>query len=131
MPLGVGRGQMGLRDFAIFGLCCRRGHPCFRNTCLIYLVTLTLKFDLLLRSLLYFYFIPEEIGISYCAFVFLVTRQFTWYHNFLLHDLYLEVATSGGPVIKLLACLSRHLNFRDWVSPAFKSRYDPDIVIAT
>ena len=36
MPLGQGRGQnFGLRDFAIFGLCCRRGHLCFTNTCLV------------------------------------------------------------------------------------------------
>ena len=32
MPLGVGRGQnFGLKDFAIFWLCCR-GHLCFTNT---------------------------------------------------------------------------------------------------
>ena len=36
MPLGVGRGQnLGLTDFAIFGFCCHRGHPCFTNTCLV------------------------------------------------------------------------------------------------
>ena len=35
-PRGVGRGQnLGLRDFAIFGFCCHRGHPCFTNTCLV------------------------------------------------------------------------------------------------
>ena len=33
-PWGVGRGKnVGLRDFAIFWLCCCRGHPCFTNTC--------------------------------------------------------------------------------------------------
>ena len=42
MPLGVGRGQnLGLRDFAIFGLCCHRGHPCFTNTCLVPYAKLT------------------------------------------------------------------------------------------
>ena len=35
-PWGIGRGQnLGLRDFAIFWLGCRRGHPCFTNTCLV------------------------------------------------------------------------------------------------
>ena len=28
-------------------------------------------------------FKPEVIGLSYCTCVFLVTRPFTWYHNFL------------------------------------------------
>ena len=33
MPLGDGQGQnVGLKDFAIFWLCCRRGYPCFTNT---------------------------------------------------------------------------------------------------
>ena len=38
MPLGVGLGQnLGLgRDFTILGLCCRRGHPCFTYTCLVF-----------------------------------------------------------------------------------------------
>ena len=38
MPVGggVGWGQnVGFRDFAIFWLCCRRGHPCFTSTCLV------------------------------------------------------------------------------------------------
>ena len=36
MPLGVGRGQnWGHRDFAIFRICCRQGHPCFTNKCLV------------------------------------------------------------------------------------------------
>ena len=45
MPLGVGWGQnVGLRDFAIFWLCCRPGHPCFTNTCLVQdLICLWLK----------------------------------------------------------------------------------------
>ena len=36
-------------------------------------------------------FLPEVIGLSYCTCVFLVTRPFTWYHNFWPHDLDLEV----------------------------------------
>ena len=27
-------------------------------------------------------FKPEEVGLSYCTCVFLVTRPFTWYHKF-------------------------------------------------
>ena len=47
MPLGVGQGQnVGLRDFAIFRLCCRRGHPCFTNTCLVLSFTLSWLIDL-------------------------------------------------------------------------------------
>ena len=36
-------------------------------------------------------FKPEVIGLSYCTCVFLVTRPFTWYHNFWPCDLNLEV----------------------------------------
>ena len=36
-------------------------------------------------------FKPEEIGLSYCTCVFLVTRPLTWYHNFWPCDLDLEV----------------------------------------
>ena len=36
-------------------------------------------------------FLPEKIGLSYCTYVFLVTRPFTWYHNFWPRDLHLEV----------------------------------------
>ena len=37
-PWGVGWGQnVGLRDFCHIWLCCRRGHPCFTNTCLFFL----------------------------------------------------------------------------------------------
>ena len=36
MPLGVGQGQnVGLKDFCHIWLCCRQGHPCFKNTCLV------------------------------------------------------------------------------------------------
>ena len=36
MTLVAGRGQnVGLRDFCHIWLCCRRGHPCFTNTCLV------------------------------------------------------------------------------------------------
>ena len=43
-----------------------------------------------------------------------------------------DIRSSGGRVLKLLACGARgpgfdspprHLNFRDWLSPASKSRY--------
>ena len=43
-----------------------------------------------------------------------------------------EFGSGGGRVVKLLACGARgpgfdspprHLNFRDWLSPASKSRY--------
>ena len=35
-PWGWGGVRMlDLEDFAIFWLCCRRGHPCFTNTCLV------------------------------------------------------------------------------------------------
>ena len=27
-------------------------------------------------------FLPEVIGLSYCTCIFLVTKPFTWYHNF-------------------------------------------------
>ena len=27
-------------------------------------------------------FLPEVLGLSYCTCVFLVTRPFTWFHNF-------------------------------------------------
>ena len=36
-------------------------------------------------------FKPEVIGLSYCTCVFLVTRPFTWYHNFRPYDFNLEV----------------------------------------
>ena len=36
-------------------------------------------------------FKPEVIELSYCNCVFLATRPFTWYHNFLPCDLDLEV----------------------------------------
>ena len=37
MLLGVGRVKMwDLEIYAIFWLCCRWGHPCFTNTCLVY-----------------------------------------------------------------------------------------------
>ena len=45
IPLGMGRGQnLGLRDFAIFWLCCHRGHPCFTNTCLVSFYVLRTNF---------------------------------------------------------------------------------------
>ena len=43
------------------------------------------------------------------------------------------MGSSGGEVVKLLACgarglgldsLSRRINFRDWLSSAYKSQYD-------
>ena len=47
------------------------------------LVTLTLKFDLLLKTLtLAITFLLEEMGLSYCTCAFLLTRPFTWYHSF-------------------------------------------------
>ena len=36
-------------------------------------------------------FLQEVIGLLYCTCVFLVTRPFTWYHNFWPRDLDLEV----------------------------------------
>ena len=36
MPLGWGGVKIWDRDFVIFWLCCRRGHLCFTNTCLVY-----------------------------------------------------------------------------------------------
>ena len=35
-------------------------------------------------------FLPEVMRLSYCTCVFLVTRPFTWYHNFWPHELDLE-----------------------------------------
>ena len=50
---------------------------------LFYLVTLTLEFDLLLKTLtLAITFLLEVIELSHCTCVFIVTRPFTWYHNF-------------------------------------------------
>ena len=40
-----------LEIFAIFRLCCRRRPPCFTNTCLVHLVTLTVRFDILFINL--------------------------------------------------------------------------------
>ena len=53
-------------------------------------MNLTLKFDLLLKSF-NLAFELQGIVFSYCTGVFLVTRPFTWYHNFWLRDLDLEV----------------------------------------
>ena len=36
-------------------------------------------------------FKPEVIGLSYCTCIFLVTRPFTWYHNFCTCELDLDV----------------------------------------
>ena len=47
-------------------------------------------------------FLPEVIGFSYCTCVFPVTRPFTWYHNFWLCDLDLEVWPTFGKLQPLL-----------------------------
>ena len=54
------------------------------GTLIFDIVTLTLKFDLLLKKTLTLAITdkPEEIGLSYCTGVFFVTRPFTWYHAF-------------------------------------------------
>ena len=53
---------------------------------------------------------------------------------------YVTQGSGGGRVVKLLACgargpgfvsLPRHLNFRDWLSPASKSRYGWNTAKAT
>ena len=49
------------------------------------LVTLTLKLDQLLKTLIlaiHVAFKGEEVGLSYCTCALLVTRPFTWYHDF-------------------------------------------------
>ena len=55
MPLGVGQGKnVEVRDLAIFWLCCRRGHPCFTNTCLVFFFC--------------FFFLPlQHMSISDCV----------------------------------------------------------------
>ena len=60
MPLGLGWGQnIGLRISAIFRLCCRRGHPCFTNTCLVH----NMFGNTIARSVPYFIF--EQYSISF------------------------------------------------------------------
>ena len=53
------------------------------------------------------------------------------YYSMLPFGFNLFWGSGGGVVVKLLACgargpgvdsRSRHLNFRDWLSPAYKSR---------
>ena len=59
-----------------------------------YFLTLTLKFDLLLKKktlTLAITFKPDEKGLSYRTCVFLVTRPFAWYHKFWPCDLDFEV----------------------------------------
>ena len=54
------------------------------HTMILDLVTLTLKFDHLLKTLTFVIsYEPWETGLSYFTCVFLVTRPFTSYHNFL------------------------------------------------
>ena len=60
-------------------------HPVVsHNTTIFVLVTLTLKLDLLLKNfnLGPITFQEEEVGLSYCTCLFLVTRPFTSYYNF-------------------------------------------------
>ena len=66
-------------------------------------MTLTLKFHLIFKNLtLVITYKPREIGLSYFTCVFLVTRPFTSYHNFLPSDLDLEVRPTFPHNIKQL-----------------------------
>ena len=61
MPLGMGRGQnLGLRDFAIFWFFCRRGHPCFTNTCLVAFILVKAKSVILFIYLWLLMFISPQ-----------------------------------------------------------------------
>ena len=40
-PWGWWSQNVGLRDFAIFLLCCCWGHPCFKNTCLVHFLVVS------------------------------------------------------------------------------------------
>ena len=61
-------------------------------------------------------------------------------HIDILNSTYIHVGSSGGEVVKLLACGGRDLgfdsryrryDFRDWLSPASKLRYGRNIAKAT
>ena len=63
-----------------------------------------------------------------------ITKEMPFVHNSAFAN---TTGIGGGRVVKLLACQargsgfesrSRHLNFRYWVSPASKQRYDWEIV---
>ena len=53
-------------------------------------MTLTLKFDLLLKNFNLSHNLPTRSGLSYCTCLFLVTRPFTWHHDFDLVTLTLK-----------------------------------------
>ena len=77
-PWGMGRGQnVGLRDFAIVWLCCRRGHPCFTNTCLVWNLKLFVKkkFSLLYPNL----FQPGYIHLIIQGFAYGTTSDLRIY----------------------------------------------------
>ena len=78
-------------------------------------------------------FKPEVIELSYCICVFLVTRPFTWYQNFLPCDLDLEVwsnfeklkpcllfsddcRSASVIVLTILKIPVKYLNFHEWLS---------------
>ena len=62
---GVGRVKIqDLEIFAIFRLCCRRGHPCFTNTCL---VSLKCKLFIAWQSIFLFFRAQEpKAPVTYC-----------------------------------------------------------------
>ena len=77
-----------LRDTAlIFGMCV----PCDKTygTINIEHVTLTVTFDLHFENFhsTHNFFLPVDIGLSYWASVFFMTRPFRWYYKFWSRDL--------------------------------------------
>ena len=66
-------------------------------------MTLTLKFDLLLKNFnLGHNFLTRGDRLSYCTCVLLVTRPFTWYHNFWPSDLDLGSLTFFWKTLNLV-----------------------------
>ena len=84
-PVLLGVGLSGCRtigpsDYRAVGLSGRRNirrSPCHSPSVRVGVCALTKTLTLAIT------FLPEVIGLSYCTCVFLVTRPFTWYHNFL------------------------------------------------
>ena len=103
MPLWAWHGKnLGLKDIAIFRRCCHRRHPCFTNTCLVYIVTLTFKFDLHLKNFnLGCYLVILLPGGHCCLLTTLITSNNAIFSDqFPLNVLELvkkEITRSGDP----------------------------------
>ena len=90
--INLGHNFLTRRDRAfILHMCIPCDDP-FMCTIIFDLVTLTLKFCIFLKNFnLGHNFLTRRNRDSYCTYVFLVTRPFTWYRNFLPCYLDLEV----------------------------------------